>query len=391
MCSVGANLGALGFFKYFDFFAESLVEAAGELGYSLSLPTLRVVLPVGISFYTFQTLSYTIDVYRGRLASTERFLDFLLFVSFFPQLVAGPIERASHLLPQLSRRREPSWAQVTSGFQLMAVGFFKKMVIADNMAPIANQVFAGHEVGLGSLLIGVYAFAFQIYCDFSGYTDVARGAARTLGIDLCENFKLPYLATNPSDFWRRWHVSLSTWLRDYLYIPLGGNRHGARRTLVNLCATMLLGGLWHGASWHFVLWGAYHGLLLVVFRALGRADAPSPVGAAFWLRVAGFFQLTALGWLIFRVESVSQLGAIFVGLWNHELFKGLDVWEWQLTKLTLAATLLMASQVYQHLTNRLEPWTRWPTWARAALYVVLYLGLTLLGATERHEFIYFQF
>jgi len=314
-------------------------------------------------------------------------------VSFFPQLVAGPIERASHLLPQLLRRREPSWSNVTSGFQLMTVGFFKKMVIADNMASIANEVFDRQEIGLGSLLIGVYAFAFQIYGDFSGYTDIARGAARTLGIDICENFRLPYLAIDPSDFWRRWHISLSSWLRDYLYIPLGGNRHGSRRTLFNLCATMLLGGLWHGASWHFVLWGAFHGFLLVVYRALGRSGAtrPTPVGAAFWLRVVFFFQLTCLGWLIFRVESVTQLVAISTGLGQHTFFEGLDVWEWSLTRLALAATLLTSFQVYQHWTQRLEPWTDWPMWGRTVFYVVLYVGLTLLGATDRHEFIYFQF
>jgi len=211
-------------------------------------------------------MSYTIDVYRGRMRATTNMPDLMLYVSLFTQLVAGPIERGAHLMPQILKPRHPTPEGFYSGAQLAFVGLFKKLVIADNMAVLVNSVYGANDSCGAAVLLGTYAFALQIYCDFSGYTDIAQGTARMLGFDICINFRLPYLATNPSDFWQRWHISLSSWLRDYLYIPLGGSRHGRLKTLRNLAITMLLGGLWHGASWHFVAWGAFHGLLLIVYR-----------------------------------------------------------------------------------------------------------------------------
>ncbi len=267
LTSVVTNIGLLGFFKYFDFFTANLHDLLQGLGFHVSLWSLRVILPIGISFYTFQALSYTIDVFRGQIHATDSFFDFLLCVLYFPHLVAGPIQRANSLLPQVTQPRS-----VTSDHQrlhLIFWGYFKKVFIADNVAPIANQLFNIHRQPDGwHTLMGVYAFAIQIYCDFSGYTDIARGVAKLMGFEFMLNFKLPYLAKNPSEFWARWHISLSSWLRDYLYIPLGGNRGGAYKTNRNLMMTMVIGGFWHGAAWNFLLWGFYHGTLLAVHRGV---------------------------------------------------------------------------------------------------------------------------
>ena len=243
---------------------QALVE---PLGIQLSNFTLDVILPAGISFYTFQTLSYTIDVYRRQLQPVRSFSEFALFVALFPQLVAGPIERAGRILPQIGSVRVVSWERLKTGGWLVLWGLYKKVVIADNLAVVVDAVYRpGSNPTSAEIIVATYAFAWQIYCDFSGYTDIARGTARILGFDLILNFKIPYAAVNPAEFWRRWHISLSTWLRDYLYISLGGNRHGRWLTYRNLFLTMVLGGLWHGAAWPFVLWGAYHGLLLMGHR-----------------------------------------------------------------------------------------------------------------------------
>jgi D-alanyl-lipoteichoic acid acyltransferase DltB (MBOAT superfamily) len=297
--SVVMNLAMLGFFKYFDFFAASLQSAVESVtGHTLGNWTLGVILPVGISFFVFQTMSYTIDVYRGCLQPSTAVTEVAVFVSFFPQLVAGPIARASHLMPQFRRPRPANLACFRSGLWLRAWGLFEKMVVADNMARVVNSTFAPFSNADGMtpvpqdglrLLLAIYAFAIQIYCDFAGYTDIARGTARLLGFDIMLNFRLPYLARNPSDFWKRWHISLSSWLRDYLYIPLGGNRHGTLQMYRNLVLTMLLGGLWHGAAWTFVLWGAFHGFILVAYRVVAEVSkkgavlirkVQSPAGAA---------------------------------------------------------------------------------------------------------------
>ena len=267
MVSLVTQLGLLCVFKYFNFFVDSLVVALNNLGIEAHQLHLNIVLPVGVSFYTFQSLSYTIDIYRKQFKPTDRFFDFALFVAYFPQLQAGPIERGRQLIPQLSRPRLLNIDQFSRGMYLIVLGFFKKIAIADGVAPIVDQVFGSTgRVSWIDVIAGAVLFAVQIYCDFSGYTDIARGLSKLLGIELMVNFNQPYFATNPQDFWRRWHISLSTWLRDYLYVPLGGNRGGPLYVCRNLMITMLLGGLWHGAAWNFVLWGFYQGALLCTYR-----------------------------------------------------------------------------------------------------------------------------
>lgn len=313
--SMCTNLALLGTFKYFNFFVESAESMLMSFGMSQqSLVHLDIVLPVGISFYTFQTMSYSIDIYRGKLKPCNRLLDFALFVAYFPQLVAGPIERASNLLPKIIQPRAVSWDKVYTGVGLICYGMFKKVVIADGVSASVLSIYGSTgTVSWIDILAATFLFAIQIYCDFSGYSDIARGVSRLLGIDLMRNFKLPYFSRDPSEFWQRWHISLSSWLRDYLYISLGGNRGGTLMTYRNLLLTMLLGGLWHGAAWNFVLWGAYQGGLLVFYRAFSEKLSSFwpyralPGNARFIVSLAIFFVLTCYGWLLFRAESFQQI------------------------------------------------------------------------------------
>ena len=296
-------------------------------------PRFRSCLPVGISFYTFQTMSYTIDVYRKKLRATGNFLDFALFVTFFPQLVAGPIERATHLLPLIQQKRVFSIDETVRGLFLILLGLVKKMAIADGVSGAVAAVYGSQSPVSGlDVVLATYAFAFQILCDFSAYTDIARGSSKLLGIDLMINFNAPYFAKSPSDFWQRWHISLSTWLRDYLYIPLGGNRFGSLATYRNLMITMVLGGLWHGAAWNFVLWGIYQGAVLCLFRLFqpmnsGRKPSSTPTTSP-WARLAAsandafqiilYFQITCYGWLLFRSDSFSQIKKLTSSLFTAE-------------------------------------------------------------------------
>src|SRR6266480_5336204 len=284
--SLVINFSILGFFKYFNFFADSLAGALSTIGIHASLPLLRIILPPGISFYTFQEVAYIVDVYSGKLPASRSFLDYGLFISLFPHLIAGPIQRPSHLLPQVQKPRSWDSEKAFSGLLLIIEGLFRKCVIADNCALLANAAFGGRLGNDGwAVLIGVYAFAWQIYGDFSGYSDIARGSAQLLGFHFMVNFRQPYLAVGLQDFWRRWHISLSTWLRDYLYIPLGGNRLGEGKTYRNLLLTMLLGGLWHGANWTYVIWGGIQGLGLSVERfVFGHREQQSVLGG--WLKWA---------------------------------------------------------------------------------------------------------
>ena len=310
--SIISNFGMLGFFKYFNFFVENVHSALTAMGLPSNEVTLRILLPVGISFYTFQAMSYTVDVYRGEMRARRNLLDVAVFISFFPHLVAGPIQRASYLLPQVESVRRFSIGKARTGFVLICWGFFKKLVIADNVGIIANKVFALSDPSFPILWAGVFAFAIQIYADFSAYTDIARGTSRWLGFELTENFDHPYMARTPSDFWRRWNISLSTWFRDYVYVPLGGSRAGEWKWARNIMATFLLSGLWHGASWNYVLWGLYNGLLLVATRAhqmlrpARRRHVPDAAGGSVMsaaitvLQIAGMFVLTNIGWLLFR-------------------------------------------------------------------------------------------
>jgi len=393
--SLASNLGILGFFKYAGFFADSLSELFLLFGIELPAFTLEIVLPVGISFYTFQTLSYTIDIYRRRIEPTRQFLDFALFVAFFPQLVAGPIERASNLLPQILGRREVTWEKISSGSWLVLWGLYKKVVIADNLAAVVNAVYRpASQPTSAEIVLATFAFAYQIYCDFSGYTDIARGIARMMGFNIMLNFNIPYAAVNPSDFWRRWHISLSTWLRDYLYVPLGGNRGGTLFTYRNLFLTMLLGGIWHGAAWPFVFWGAYHGALLIAHRLLEpylAGIAPtSGLGRTAWrgLRCTLMFLLVCLGWLMFRAETLGHMTGLLATLVGpFEL--GL-AGQWILPFCTLTAPLI-AMQIAQSRCRDLEAVLHWPFALRVAVYASVMILIILLGEEIGSPFVYFQF
>jgi D-alanyl-lipoteichoic acid acyltransferase DltB (MBOAT superfamily) len=402
--SMVANLAILGFFKYCDFFLISLKDLLDAIGWPMSISTLGIILPAGISFYTFQAMSYTIDIYRGEAEPTDRFGDFALFVCFFPHLVAGPIMRAHTLLPQVVGRRTLQPGAIEEGLYLVVMGLFKKLVVADNLAPIAALVFgrfarAGEAMStqdtLGGfeVLVGVYAFAFQIYGDFSGYSSIARGISKWLGYELVINFDNPYLAVNPSDFWRRWHISLSSWLRDYLYIALGGNRSGTFGTYRNLMLTMLLGGLWHGANWTFIAWGLYHGVLLCVFRVVPGGD-PKPSGGPWqslrWLvSVVLMFQLTCVGWLLFRADSIAVCGRMIAALLG----------EWHASSLALGGLAMIAFYagpmfLWECLfgSEKRLPLLRTRSWLLAAgLMTYLVVMLLLFCAEKSSEFIYFQF
>lgn len=389
--SLVANLGILGFFKYFNFFAGSMQALLASVGIEADPFYLSVILPVGISFYTFQTLSYTVDVYRREMAPAKNFWDFALYVAFFPQLVAGPIERAVALVPQIEQPRRFDRLQFADGLHLIFWGLFKKVYVADNLAVVVNATFSDPAASGWQILIGVYAFAFQIYGDFSGYSDIARGCAKAMGFELMHNFRFPYISKNPSEFWRRWHISLSSWLRDYLYISLGGNRGSAWRTYRNLALTMLLGGLWHGATWLFVLWGAYQGLLLVVHRLYSewRGDRSAEGGLlARAVRVAVMFQFVCVGWLIFRAESLSQIGSMLARLltWSGTV----DV-SAALPLLTFAGPLLLAEALLGWSRREALYHVNWlPGGVRAVSYGALFYLLAFHGASSQ-SFIYFQF
>ena len=320
IASMSANLGILGIFKYFNFFISSFNELIKPIGGSLDFVHLYIILPVGISFYTFQTMSYTIDIYRNNMKPTTSFIDFAVFVSFFPQLVAGPIERASNLLPQFKTAPSANKLQIEKGITLIIMGLFKKVMIGDVTGRIADHIFAQPELYKSAELIaGLLLFSIQIYADFSGYSNIARGTAKLFGVELMKNFEQPYLSTNITEFWRRWHISLSSWLKDYLYISLGGNRKGNVRTYINLMLTMLLGGLWHGASWNFVIWGGLHGVYLAVHKKmLGDKKAQYRIrynslkGLSINLfKIFFTFNLVLLTWLFFRATNFNTIEIFF--------------------------------------------------------------------------------
>jgi alginate O-acetyltransferase complex protein AlgI len=400
--SIASNLSILFFFKYFNFLNDSLRSLVGA---AYSIPALDVILPIGISFHTFQSLSYTIDVYLGRKEPERHVGIFALFVAFFPQLVAGPIERATTLLPQFRERHAFVEARVASGLRLMLWGFFKKLVVADRLALYVDEVYSKPDAHGGSqLLLATYFFAFQIFCDFSGYTDIARGAARVMGYELVLNFDRPYHAASLSEFWRRWHISLSTWFRDYLYVPLGGSRHGRSRHLTNLMVVFLVSGLWHGANWTYVVWGGLHGLYLVtsVVTAGARERIASRFGLdrAVALRravgVAITFHLVLFAWIFFRAPTLAAAGSVVTGILG-----GIDLSVASLVlpsfdrmELLLAAASLVLLEVV-HVAQRRSSVEGWfaglPIPCRWAVYHFLLLGILLFGRFDEQEFIYFQF
>ncbi|MFI5456617.1 MAG: MBOAT family O-acyltransferase [Isosphaerales bacterium] len=392
--SLAVNLGMLGYFKYYNFFAESLQAGLARAGVSIPLGHLEVVLPIGISFYTFQSMSYVIDVYRREIKPTRNLVQFATFVSFFPHLVAGPIMRPTTLLPQVSCRRRFNLHQFYDGSYLIFWGLLKKVVVADNLAVIVNDLFGRWRALDGGLcLLAVYAFAFQIYGDFSGYTDIARGVGKCLGFEIPLNFNLPYFATSPKDFWGRWHISLSHWLRDYLYISLGGSRGGSLLTYRNLMLTMILGGLWHGAQWTFVVWGIYMGALLVLHRLasrwLERIQPADPIDRACWtgLRIIVTFHLVCLGWLIFRADTMEQAAGMLTAILRHPAVPAASY----LLPVALTIIPLWLVQLVQYTSGDLGVIARTPWYVRSVFYSGCFYAIVLLGQFGGRQFIYFQF
>lgn len=405
IASIATNLGILFVFKYFDFINDSLRTLAGAAGMGYPVPDLDLLLPMGISFYTFQTMSYTIDVYRGQLAPASHPGRFALYVTFFPQLVAGPIERAPSLLPQFSKVVRWDHARVVSGLKQMLWGFFKKLVVADRVGVLVDHVYGSPQMHDGStFILATLLFSLQIYCDFSGYSDIAIGAARVLGFDLMENFRTPYLSRSIREFWTRWHISLSTWFRDYVYIPLGGNRASTGRWYFNLFAVFLISGLWHGASWTFVLWGALHGIYLVMAIVAkpmwDRAYAALRIGpderGIRLLQALGTFLLVQFSWLLFRADSIADAWLIAGRMWNDGLaLGGIMGVVHSLKPGIVGITLLLAALFFV-----MDPWAdavakgrkRVPGRWGAYLYHAALLACCLLfGHYGRTEFIYFQF
>lgn len=398
LLSVVINLSILGFFKYFNFFSDNLTALTQSLfNYTPGFVTLKVVLPVGISFFTFQTMSHTIDVYRRRMPATKSLVELSAYVAFFPQLVAGPIERGAHLLPQFQRSRKLNKDHFREGMWLIFWGLYKKVVVADNMARLVNAAFGPcdrfsfSEASINGiyLLLAVYAFAIQIYCDFSGYSDIARGTARLMGFDIMLNFNLPYFSKNPSEFWQRWHISLSSWLRDYLYIPLGGNRDGLQKTLRNLTITMVLGGLWHGAAWTFVIWGAFHGLILVICRLFSKGSNERKSVGVSLVQVFVTFHLVCLGWLFFRAQNLATIDYYIRNIlqhftWSPEAMKSLQT-------IIFYSWFLILFQLIQYFSGTLDPLRRCHWFVRLNVWIFVMMSIISLSARGAHEFIYFAF
>jgi len=391
LTSLCVNLGILCFFKYANFFIDTTNKSLGFLGGTRHLALLNILLPVGISFYTFKSISYVIDVYRGNLKPRRNYLDYALYVSFFTNLLAGPIVRATTFFPQLDSKEKPSFFDVQEGVGLILFGLVKKMVIADNLALLASPAFNSPSAfGAWDTLLGVYAYTFQIYFDFSGYSDIAIGTSKLFGFRFLKNFDHPYVSTSFQEFWRRWHISLSTWLRDYLYIGMGGSRRGRLCTVINIMITMLLGGLWHGASWNFVLWGGLHGAYLTVERQL-RTMYPR-----FWesksypvllLRLLLVFNITALTWVFFRSSSFSDAIKVF-----HNL---LAVFASTPRTAASSVCLLLSFFLSLHLLSNYSDWQERLRTMHGSIitggYSIALISLVFLSPNTFTPFIYFKF
>ncbi len=400
--SILVNIGILALFKYYDFFAQNFVEAFTFFGKSISLSSLDIILPVGISFYTFQSLSYSIDVYRRKLEPTKDWLSFLCYVSFFPQLVAGPIERAKSLLPQFYKLRRFNYNQASDGMRQMLWGFFKKMVVADNCARYVTLIFDGADDLSGStLLLGAVLFSFQIYGDFSGYSDIAIGSAKLFGFNFKQNFAVPYFSRNIAEFWRRWHISLSTWFRDYLYIPLGGSKGSKIHVLRNIFVIFIVSGFWHGANWTFIFWGFLHALFFVplfLFKAnrkylnvvsQGRL-LPKPKEL---VSILYTFTLVTFAWVFFRAESLTAAFAYFKTIFSPSLIsKPAFIFESKMViSLFFIAVLLGLDWIGRENNHTLEHINKWFSRPiRYTFYYLLVMVIFLFGVREQ-TFIYFQF
>jgi alginate O-acetyltransferase complex protein AlgI len=401
--SVFINLGILGFFKYFNFFIDNFTSAFKFLGYEFNSPSLNIILPVGISFYTFQTLSYTIDVYRKKINPTSDLVAFATFVSFFPQLVAGPIERAKNLLPQFFLKRKFEYAQATEGLKQILWGFFKKVVIADNCAEYVNIVFANPENYSASvLLLGAVLFAFQIYGDFSGYSDIAIGTARLFGFKLMQNFAFPYFSRDIAEFWRRWHISLSTWFRDYLYIPLGGSRGSKKNQIRNVFIVFLVSGFWHGANWTFIFWGAIHAMLFLPLLLFGKnrknlnTVANSSLLPSVKEVLAMFFTfiVTTFAWIFFRAENLPVAFKYISGIFDKSI-AAIPTLKTSMSTgvlVVLILFLLLTEWVARNKQFALSNFgLNWPRSLRWLFYSFIVFLIGMYMQTTETPFIYFQF
>jgi len=398
LCSIVVNIGFLGLFKYFNFFIESFIDAFSLFGYTLNGTTLKIILPVGISFYTFQTLSYSIDVYNRKLEPTKDIISFFAFVSFFPQLVAGPIERAKNLLPQFYRKRSFDYASASDGLRQILWGLFKKIVIADNCAIYANDIFTNYGDYSGStLLLGAFFFAFQIYADFSGYSDIAIGTAKLFGFNLMQNFAFPYFSRDIAEFWRRWHISLSSWFRDYVYIPLGGSKGKTRIKIRNIFIIFIVSGFWHGANWTFIVWGAINAMYFLPLLLFNKnrnhlnhaGDGGIVISLKEMFQIGITFLLTLLAWIFFRADNIVHAVKIIIGIFSTSLFIIPQVLP---LKIFIFIFFLIIVEWLQRKkqhglqmdTVTIPRYLRWSTY-----YLIVFLILNFGG--NQQDFIYFQF
>jgi D-alanyl-lipoteichoic acid acyltransferase DltB (MBOAT superfamily) len=406
LISIFINLGFLGFFKYYNFFIQSFSELLQNMGFQPNIWTLKIMIPVGISFYTFHGLSYVLDIYKGKIEPTKNIVDYSLFVSFFPLLVAGPIERATHLLPQLKNPRHFNRSNIVDGLRQILWGFFKKIVIADNCATIVNQIFDSYETyPAWGLIIGAVFFSFQIYGDFSGYSDIALGSARLLGIELLKNFSYPYFSRDIAEFWRRWHISLTTWFRDYIYIPLGGSRGPKWMVIRNTFIIFLVSGFWHGANWTYIMWGLVNAIyflpLLLTKNNRKNLDVVA-VGRVLptlkeFLFMVSTFGITTLAWIIFRASSISDAWRYISGIFSTSL-SSLNIGQFDIggKSMVLTTALLIGIFMVFEWIGREQPYAIAKlglTWKRPLRYLMYYLILITIFCFigEEQQFIYFQF
>ena len=405
--SILVNIGFLGFFKYYNFFIDNFVAAFSFFGNEIQINSLNIILPVGISFYTFQTLSYSIDVYKRKLEPTNDFIAFSAFVSFFPQLVAGPIERATHLLPQFYKERKFNYNLAVNGMRQMLWGFFKKVVIADNCAEYANLIFNNSADYSGAtLVLGAIFFTFQIYGDFSGYSDIAIGTSRLFGFDLMQNFNFPYFSRDIAEFWRRWHISLSTWFRDYLYIPLGGSRGGTWSKIRNTFIIFIVSGFWHGANWTFLAWGALNTIFIMpsIILKTNRNNLETVANNSIFpslkelLSIMFTFSLTVVAWIFFRADNISHalsyIASLFIGLTKKASFiEAFNIVYWKIGFTLFALLLFFIFIEWQGRRNKFaieKIGLKWKAFFRYAFYYLIIILIIFFSGTQQ-EFIYFQF
>jgi D-alanyl-lipoteichoic acid acyltransferase DltB (MBOAT superfamily) len=395
--SIIINLGFLGFFKYYNFFVGSFSDLLSGFGFHANVWLLKIVLPVGISFYTFHGLSYVIDIYKKRISAERNFIDYAVFVSYFPLLVAGPIERATHLLPQIQRKRVFNYEQAADGMRQILWGFFKKMVIADNCAPLVNDIFTHYQTESASnLVLGAVLFAFQIYGDFSGYSDIALGVSRLFGIELLKNFSFPYFSRDIAEFWRRWHISLSSWFRDYLYIPLGGSKGGLIMKIRNTFIIFLVSGFWHGANWTFIIWGGLNALYFMPLLITDKNRQNLEVVAMGKLipsfkeifQILLTFSLTCFAWIFFRAASVSQAISYIGKICNKTILSIPPHLPYKV--LSLVGIMLLIEWINRNMFHGLEI-KRFNPWLRRVLYLVIIYIILRYANFGNNEFIYFQF